>query len=812
MQPRLREPGAGQEEAGDPRLQAETPQIVQQMALESSVAKGRLETLQIYKVLQCVRQQDKEQIEKLTKLGVPNLINLTEPQNGDGVLHLAAVANNVDMCHFLLIHGANPNMQDLKGCTPAMKATELGHDLVLEVLLEAQADMTIMNKEGKGILFYCISPSKRHLRCFQLVLTSGADVNNTSAEGIPVLLAACEQARDCKEMCLRLLEKEANPSAFNPKTGRTALMEASREGALEVVRSILQKGGDVNAIDNQRYHAVHFAAKGGFFEILKVLSAYKGDMGIIAMDGNTALHHAATGGFADCCKFLGQRGCDPTWKNIKTLTPKAIAKEGGFKVAMKELGKAMRLFKKYSKPSVKNPNPLWAITLHDWSFEHQLALRESFAALDLGEETVSKADFVDVLTKNGAPVTTEQMESIVHLHEKGRSGNIILEEFLKGSKYLQKAFLLSSYGPKKKRGKKGKKGKKGKRTLPMPICTMPSHLISRREDGGPPNFMIRAFHNVTDVNRFDSDHPPQNPVTDDTGWYVDDLENVYTHINFAAKAGDFESLKRAFEEGVSVNVKDIFYKTPLISACAYGNMEAVKFLLEKGADVNTRDNFMWTPLHHACHAGQSDIAELLLKYGAKIDALAMNGSTPLMRAVESASLDCVQILMKSGAKVQIENKKGQNVLDVAKAYADYRLIDLIEAKLESLPKPKDKKGGKKKGRMEGKTKALSKPQTPAIPEAGSPKKETPTPMELLPPKKEKSAISQLNNLITLGETNKVDITFVPKTVWITEPSTSDRIRRREQQRERFTYDVDFENFQMPFNNNLMEKSLGLMTQ
>lgn len=122
------------------------------MALESSIAKGRLETLQIYKVLQCVREQDKEQIEKLTKLGVPDLINLTEPNNGDGVLHMAAVANNVDMCNFLLTLGAHPNMQDLKGYTPAMKATELGHDLVLEVLLEAQADMTIVNKEGKGHL------------------------------------------------------------------------------------------------------------------------------------------------------------------------------------------------------------------------------------------------------------------------------------------------------------------------------------------------------------------------------------------------------------------------------------------------------------------------------------------------------------------------------------------------------------------------------------------------------------------------------------------------------------------------------------
>ncbi|XP_018422055.1 PREDICTED: ankyrin repeat and EF-hand domain-containing protein 1 [Nanorana parkeri] len=736
------------------------------MEPETNVAEGRLETLQIYKVLQCVRDQDKGQIEKLTQLGVHNLINLTEPSHGEAALHLAAVANNVDMCSFLLHLGAHPDIQDLKGCTPAMKATELGHDLVLEVLAEAQADMTVVNKEGKD------GRARR-----RVVLADAA------AGAYPKL-----------------------------ETGRTALIEAAREGALEVVRSILKKGGDVNAFDKQRYHAVHFAAKGGFLEILMVLSAYKGDMGIIAMDCNTALHHAAGGGFADCCRFLGQRGCDPNWKNISALTPKAVAKQGRFKAAMKELGKAMRLFKKYSKPGVKNPNPPWAITLHDWSFEHQAILRESFAALDKGDGTVAREEFVAVLLEKGAPLTTEELDSVILLHEKGRGGNINVEEFLKGSKYLQKAFLLSSYGPKKKKGKKGKKGKRGKKTLLMPICTMPSHLISRREDGGPPNFMIETFHNLTDLNRFDCDHPPQNPLTDDTGWYVDDLEKVYTQINFATRAGDLDSLKKAFEEGVPVDVKDVFFKTPLISACAYGNMDIVKFLLEKGAHVNARDNFMWTPLHHACHAGQQDIAKLLLKNGAKIDAVALNGSTPLMRAVESGSLDCAQFLIKSGAKVQIMNKKGQNVLDIAKAYADYRLIDLIQAKLDSLPKPKEKKGGKGKVKMEGKSRSVSKPQTPAISDTPPIKQEISRSTEMIHSDKEKkSYIARMNHLITLGETKKVDITFVPKTVWVSEPNTADLIRKREHLRQRFTYEVDFEDFKMPFSKNLAEKTLALVS-
>lgn len=57
--------------------------------MKGRVAEGRLQVLQIYRLLQCVHEGDKEQIEKMVKLGVENLINLTEPKDGTGVLHVA---------------------------------------------------------------------------------------------------------------------------------------------------------------------------------------------------------------------------------------------------------------------------------------------------------------------------------------------------------------------------------------------------------------------------------------------------------------------------------------------------------------------------------------------------------------------------------------------------------------------------------------------------------------------------------------------------------------------------------------------------
>ncbi|KAL7991297.1 hypothetical protein Chor_015553 [Crotalus horridus] len=709
---------------------------------------------QIYKVLQCVRQKDKKQIEKLTKLGYPELINFTEPENGDSALHLACVANDIDMCNFLLELGAHPDVQDRMGRTPVMKAAELGHDLALDVLVQAEADMTIVDAEGKGVLFYCILPTKRHFRCVQMVLEFGADVNNCTFEGKPVFVEACEQAHEIKEICMTFLERGADPNATNPATGRTALMEAAREGVLEVVRGILERGGNVNVFDNERHHAAHFAAKGGFFEILKIISAYNGDVGLIAMNGNTPLHYAAAGGFAECCKFIGQRGSDPTWRNLEKKVPRQVAKDGGFKAAAKEIRKIERRFAKFSKPKpgVKDPNPPWAIRLHDWSGENQASLRETFEAYDRGDGTVSKEDFISIIEERYPFIEPEQLQTIAQAHEKTRAAGVNIEEFLKGSRYLQKAFLLGSYGPKKKKPKKAK-GKKGKFAMPMPICVIPESTRPRRTDGGPPEYMIETYQNVTDCTRFNRDHPPEHPLQDDSWWYIEDPPKTFANINYLAKEGDLSSIKKAFEAGVPVDIRDHFYKTPLMAACASGNMEAVQFLLEKGASVNTTDNFMWTPLHHACHAGQQDIAELLVKAGATIDAVTINDGTPLMR--------------------------GQNSLEIARAYADNRLIHFIQDTLDRLPQVTEVKGDKKKGKKGGKPKAPSPTPTPA-----------PSAQASAAPKPKSEQYSKES---------------VKEETWSPEATTKDLLKKRELRRQRFTYEVDFDDFMMPFKKNFMEK-------
>lgn len=50
-------------------------------------------------------------------------------------------------------------------------------------------------------------------------------------------------------------------------TGHTALMEVAKAGAMKLLRAILQRGGNLNTLDNEGLSAAHFAAERGLLEV-----------------------------------------------------------------------------------------------------------------------------------------------------------------------------------------------------------------------------------------------------------------------------------------------------------------------------------------------------------------------------------------------------------------------------------------------------------------------------------------------------------------------------------------------------------------
>ncbi|XP_005093099.1 ankyrin repeat and EF-hand domain-containing protein 1 [Aplysia californica] len=756
-------------------------------------AQTRLQILQVCKLLQCVREKSKDQIEKLTMNGTPHLINYNDADEGLTALIVAAKANDDDMTEFLLGLGAHPDVMDLKGRTAAMWATEFGNVQCLEKLLAAGANMTLTDLEGKGIIFFCMTPTHRHEKCLELILDHGANVNNIDKEGNPVFVVACDLAEENEKLCLELLKRGAEPNSKQEKSGRTALMAAASSGGNKVVAALLDAGARVNDVDVKKCHAAHFAALGGHLQAIMAMAGNNADFNVVNSEGNNPVHLAAQKGQAMCIKFLSQRGCNPKPKNNQGNTAKVMAKEAGHKEAGKEIRKAEKTFGK----SGKNNDP-WILQLYDWALARQEKILTAVKAIDVDAVgKIGNNEFIDVLTSLQCPTDEDEVKKVIALQDKSREGKLDYNDFFTAKKWVNKNYLASAFEGKKKKKKKGKKGgKKGKFKLVMPICIQDEG--PRTFGGAPPEMYIPRHIHFTDTGRFDRDIPPVHPLQDDSAWYLQAPAKTYINVNEAAKNRDFDSMKDSFAQGVPVDTRDKYYKTPLMTACAVGNLDVVKFLLEKGAAINARDNFKWTPLHHACHAGQLDVVQLLVENGAEIDASTINGGTPLTRAIESSRDTVVQYLMDSGCKMQTENKKGLNPMDLAYSWADPRVFEVVQAKWESLPVPKDKKGGKKKDTKK------KRPQT-----AAGDKEEAPQvvklPEEDSVPLPRKGSILRAASALAGGLDEQEDITYTPKKMWTEQSTTKELLQDKEVKRERFGWEVDFPDFEMPFQKNVTKK-------
>ncbi|XP_050749753.1 E3 ubiquitin-protein ligase HACE1 isoform X4 [Gymnogyps californianus] len=106
------------------------------------------------------------------------------------LLHIAANCGSVECLVLLLKKGANPNYQDISGCTPLHLAARNGQKKCMSKLLEYGADVNICNNEGLTATVQCL-------------LDSGADINRPNVSGATPLYFACSHGqRDTAQILL----------------------------------------------------------------------------------------------------------------------------------------------------------------------------------------------------------------------------------------------------------------------------------------------------------------------------------------------------------------------------------------------------------------------------------------------------------------------------------------------------------------------------------------------------------------------------------------------------------------------------------
>jgi ankyrin repeat protein len=247
---------------------------------------------------------------------------------GDTTIVEAARIGDRQAVRALLEDPAAVNTPSADGTTALHWAVRAGDLEITDLLIRAGANVSAANRYGVTPL--ALAALNGNATMTGRLLDAGADANTKSPEGETVLMIAARTGNAA--VVRQLLARGADPNAREGWLGQTALMWAAHENHADVVALLLETradayvagriypDADLKPLDagtpkaNESrggMTALHFAARQGALEAVKVMADKGVDLDQADPDGVTALLYAALNGHADTAALLLEKGADP---------------------------------------------------------------------------------------------------------------------------------------------------------------------------------------------------------------------------------------------------------------------------------------------------------------------------------------------------------------------------------------------------------------------------------------------------------------------------------------------------------------------
>ena len=140
------------------------------------------------------------------------------------------------------------------------------------------------------------------------LLKAGADPNLAQMSGMTPLMIASHTGN--LEVVKSLLARGANVNAETTETKSSALMWAVAEPHPEIAKVLVEGRADVHASSSKGFTPLMFAAKNGDIEMAKLLIAAGVNVNETGSDGTHVLPYSIVSGQAAFAKFLLEQGAD----------------------------------------------------------------------------------------------------------------------------------------------------------------------------------------------------------------------------------------------------------------------------------------------------------------------------------------------------------------------------------------------------------------------------------------------------------------------------------------------------------------------
>jgi ankyrin repeat protein len=181
-------------------------------------------------------------------------------------LNAAVKSGNLEIVILLLNKGANIEACDIYGRTSLHYAIESGNLEMVDFLIKNEANIDVLGPSGLTVMHYAVLSGKIDLvrdKRFAAHINT-LDRLNRSPLHIALL-------RGISDISLYLLGEYEGGVNANDTYGYAMLHYAVIRSMLDVVKKIVEKGGDVNVQDSRGNTPLHWAAQHGYTSVVDFL-------------------------------------------------------------------------------------------------------------------------------------------------------------------------------------------------------------------------------------------------------------------------------------------------------------------------------------------------------------------------------------------------------------------------------------------------------------------------------------------------------------------------------------------------------------
>eukprot|EP00929_Paragymnodinium_shiwhaense_P027381 TRINITY_DN16083_c0_g1_i1.p1 TRINITY_DN16083_c0_g1~~TRINITY_DN16083_c0_g1_i1.p1 ORF type:complete len:650 (+),score=223.18 TRINITY_DN16083_c0_g1_i1:60-2009(+) len=496
-------------------------------------------------------------------------------------------------------------------------------------------------------------------------LNGGSDVPEIGNHSDPPIKASTEAKLD-------ELEGSLSPP------GDDEFLQCVLDGEAAKVETMLRRGADKDARDDEGRGCVHMAVEYNRLEVLDLLLEYKCDVNMLDKLKNAPLHLAASCNRPDAARLLLAKKCKKEVANKEHVTPLLLAGDRG------SIDVAHELIAAGACRNDLNKEFLEACTRNDVMMANTLL--DCGASADVKSEGSSLSR---IITKR-----EDRWTPLFHAAEHGHLGimKLILDKTPAGvnpkcqegrtpifaavaAQQYEAAQLLLDRGADREVCDVW-----GNTPLLIAVDAGDADLVAlmmeRRAEATADEKEALGCRLVAAAERGDTE---SCKVLLNVGANVDCKEEGRTALMVAAETGNVKVLHLLLEKGASRLEKTEDGKTALVLAAESGSAEVWAALMLQGVSKPER-LLLGKKLLQATAKGDTKTIKAMLACKASLEVKATDGRTALAVAVEHNNTEHVKLLLAKGAKPNVKSRKGKSVLYYAFKKDNLGMVAILNSK------------------------------------------------------------------------------------------------------------------------------------